>query len=68
MQKEAQLLPATYVLAGMREALLENARLYELCRYIWPLLVAAAIAIPVGLKRCRVLRQTTEPSEAAWIT
>ncbi len=51
MQKESQLSPATWVLAGKREALLEYARLYELKKYIWPLLVAAAIAIPVGLKR-----------------
>lgn len=50
MQKVAMLSPATYVLAGMREALLENATMDELWQYIWPLLVAAAIAIPVGLK------------------
>ena len=50
MQKVAMLSPATYVLAGMREALLENAKLTSLWRYIWPLLVAAAIAIPVGMK------------------
>ncbi|MCB0241267.1 MAG: ABC transporter permease, partial [Anaerolineae bacterium] len=50
MQKVAMLSPATYVLAGMREALLENATMDELWKYIWPLLVAAAIAIPVGLK------------------
>jgi ABC-2 type transport system permease protein len=34
----------------MREALLENAEMTSLWRYIWPLLVAAAIAIPVGMK------------------
>ena len=50
MQKVAMLSPATYVLAGMREALLENAPMDDLWPYIWPLLVAAAIAIPVGLK------------------
>ena len=41
--------PATYGLAGMREALLENAGLADLWSYIWPLLVVAAIAIPVDL-------------------
>lgn len=50
MQKVAMLSPATYVLIGMREALLENASLPELWQYIWPLLVAAAIAIPVGMR------------------
>lgn len=50
MQTVSKFSPATYVLTGMREALLENASLYELWKYIWPLLVAAAIAIPVGLK------------------
>jgi ABC-2 type transport system permease protein len=50
MQKVAMLSPATYVLAGMREALLENAEMTSLWRYIWPLLVAAAIAIPVGMR------------------
>lgn len=50
MQQVAKLSPATYVLAGMREALLENASLSQLSQTIWPLLVAAAIAIPVGLK------------------
>ncbi len=48
--KKSQLSPATWVLAGKREALLEYARSYALKTYIWPLPVAAAIAIPVGLR------------------
>lgn len=50
MQKVAMLSPATYVLIGMREALLEDAALPELWTYIWPLLVAGMIAIPVGIR------------------
>lgn len=50
MQKVAMLSPATYVLIGMRAALLENASLAELWPYIWPLLIAAVIALPVGLR------------------
>lgn len=50
MQKVAMLSPATYVLIGMREALLEDASLPELWPYIWPLLVAGAVAIPVGIR------------------
>ncbi len=49
MQKVAMLSPATYVLTGMREALLEGAQLPELWQYIWPLMVAAVIAIPAGM-------------------
>ncbi len=50
MQKVAMLSPATYVLIGMRAALLENASLAELWPTIWPLLIAAVIALPVGLR------------------
>lgn len=50
MQAVALLSPATCVLAGKREALLEHAKMTSLRRYIWPLLAAAAIAIPVGTK------------------
>ena len=57
----------TAVLAGKREALLEYARSYELAPYIWPLPVAAAIAIPVGLKRDQAFRQINEPPKAASI-
>ncbi len=49
MPKAAQRSPAIYVLAGMREALLENAAMTSPKRYRRPLLVAAAIAIPVGM-------------------
>lgn len=50
MQTVSLFSPATYVLTGMREALLENASMSQLWQYVWPLLVAAAIAIPVGMK------------------
>jgi ABC-2 type transport system permease protein len=42
--------PATYVLDGAREALLNGAPTLSLWRYIWPLLVAGAVSIPIGLQ------------------
>ena len=50
MQTISQISPAYYVLAGMREALLENASVLSLAQvYILPLLIIGAIAVPVGL-------------------
>ena len=42
--------PATYVLAGAREALLNGTATIELWQYIWPLLIMGVIAIPLGLR------------------
>jgi ABC-2 type transport system permease protein len=42
--------PATYVLDGSREALLNGAPLASLWRYVWPLLVMGALFIPLGLR------------------
>jgi ABC-2 type transport system permease protein len=50
MQLLSRFSPATYVLAGMRGALLEAAGLAELWSSIWPLLIAGAILIPIGMK------------------
>jgi ABC-2 type transport system permease protein len=50
MQPLARLSPATYVLDGMREALLENAGFQALWPSIWPLLIAGAVLIPVGMR------------------
>lgn len=50
MQTISQISPAYYVLAGMREALLENASVVSLAQvYILPLLIIGAIAVPFGL-------------------
>lgn len=50
MQTISQISPAYYVLAGMREALLENASVFRLAQtYILPLLIIGAIAVPAGL-------------------
>jgi ABC-2 type transport system permease protein len=50
LQKLSVFSPATYVLEGVRKALLENVATAELWPYIWPALVMGIIAIPVGLK------------------
>jgi len=50
LQAFSNLSPATYVLDGSREALLNGAPTASLWGYIWPLLAMGLIAIPVGLK------------------
>ena len=42
--------PATYVLDGVRLAILEGASTSTLWPYIWPVLLMGAILIPLGLK------------------
>jgi len=49
IQPIARLSPATYVLEGMRQALLGGAPLRELTPYLWPLLLAGVVTIPLGL-------------------
>lgn len=41
--------PATYVLDGVRKALLESTPTLQLWRYIWPVLLMAFAFIPAGL-------------------
>jgi ABC-2 type transport system permease protein len=41
--------PATYVLDGIREAILDGAGLSTMWDEIWPLLVIGVVAVPVGL-------------------
>jgi ABC-2 type transport system permease protein len=50
LQKAAVFSPATYVLAGVRAALLEGAGLNSLWGQIWPALLIGAASIPVGLQ------------------
>jgi ABC-2 type transport system permease protein len=50
LQFFSKLSPATYVLDGSREALLNGAPTDSLWGYVWPLLAMGLIAIPVGLR------------------
>jgi ABC-2 type transport system permease protein len=50
LQAFSKLSPATYVLDGSREALLNGAPTETLWRYIVPLLLMGFISIPVGLR------------------
>ncbi len=49
MQPLARLSPATFVLEGMRRTILEGMPTSGLWPYIWPLLIAGVVAIPLGL-------------------
>jgi ABC-2 type transport system permease protein len=50
LQVFSYLSPATYVLDGSREALLNGAGTLSLWRFIWPLLLMGLISIPAGLR------------------
>jgi ABC-2 type transport system permease protein len=50
MQFLSRLSPATYVLHGMRAALLDGASLAALWKDIWPLMITGVVLIPLGLK------------------
>jgi len=49
LQKLAVFSPATYVLDGTREALLNGIPSLQLWQYIWPTLLMGTLAIPIGL-------------------
>ena len=49
MQSAARVSPATYVLEGMRRALLEGAPFGELWGQVLPLLAMGVIALPLGV-------------------
>ena len=49
LQKISVFSPATYVLTGVRAALLEGTKSLLLWPYIWPALLMGVIAIPSGL-------------------
>ncbi len=49
LQKIAIVSPATYVLAGVRQALLDGASLIDLWPNIWPVLIMGLFLIPAGL-------------------
>lgn len=50
MQHASRLSPATYVLHGMRSALVDGAPTSALWSDLWPLIVSGIILIPLGLK------------------
>ena len=50
LQFFAQFSPATYVIDGAREALLNGAPTLSLWRFVWPLLMMGVVAIPAGLR------------------
>ena len=49
LQPLARISPATFVLEGMRATILEGAPTCSLWPYLWPLVVAGIVAIPLGL-------------------
>ncbi len=49
LQKIAVVSPATYVLSGVRAALLDGASLPALWGSIWPVLIMGAVLVPAGL-------------------
>lgn len=49
LQRMARFSPATYVLDGTRQALLEGLPTLALWRYIWPVLLMGVITVPAGL-------------------
>jgi len=49
LQKLGVVSPATYVLTGVREALLEGKPIDHLWQYIWPVLLMGLVLIPAGL-------------------
>lgn len=49
LQKLAVYSPATYVLQGVRQALLEGASTGQLWTQIWPVLIMGGLFIPLGL-------------------
>jgi ABC-2 type transport system permease protein len=50
MQVLAAFSPATYVLEGVREALISGAPVTEQWHLVWPLLVMAVVLIPLGVR------------------
>jgi len=49
LQQLAVLSPATYVLDGARQALLDGVATLQLWQYIWPVILMGLVVIPIGL-------------------
>jgi len=50
MQALSTISPATYVIRGMRAALLDGADLTTLWPEVWPALVVGVVSVPLGLR------------------
>jgi len=50
MQVLSTISPATYVIRGMRAALMDGADLTTLWPEVWPALVVGVLSIPIGLR------------------
>ncbi len=50
MQALSVISPATYVIQGMRDALLDGADLARIWPNLWPALLVGAVSIPLGLR------------------
>jgi ABC-2 type transport system permease protein len=50
MQALSTISPATYVIRGMRAALLDGADLATLWPEVWPALVVGVLSVPLGLR------------------
>ena len=50
MQALSTISPATYVIEGMRMALLDGADLVALWPKVWPALVVGVLSVPLGLR------------------
>jgi ABC-2 type transport system permease protein len=50
MQVLSTISPATYVIRGMRSALMDGADLGALWPELWPALVVGVLSIPIGLR------------------
>ena len=49
MQNVAAISPATYVLQGVRSALIDGVRTGHLLGFVWPLLIIGAVTLPMGV-------------------
>jgi len=49
MQKVAAVSPVTYVLQGVRAAVIDGAPFGGLLRFVWPLLIMGAVLVPAGV-------------------
>lgn len=50
LQAVSTISPATYVIEGMRRALLDGADIVSLWPLVWPALLAGAVSVPLGLR------------------
>jgi ABC-type polysaccharide/polyol phosphate export permease len=69
LRKLAVISPATYVLDGARQALLEGATPGTLWPNIWPALMMGAILIPMGYgcSASGTLRKTQRKTAPEWV-